>query len=271
MAAILSHPALIETIREVVPLAPAAGRMADIRMWRSRRPRCGDVSTDAALVLAGDAGRPAVSLAGEVAARLGMLPAIDDAAVSGPGFINLTFADDALARLLPRLLAKPAGAGRPAPVPWLVPPGCMDLRDFRFRIQYMHARCASVVRAAAEDPAAGWIGELARIRAGRIASTPTGIRRTLLCELEQGCVLLDPAAPPVDRHRVWRWLGALSEVFEAVWDESGLHATLGLAVRALEQAQADRALVDLALMLATADAVQAGLWCHGMTAAEEIR
>ena len=269
MVAILSHAALAGIVRELVP---AASPLADIRLWRSRGAGRGDVCTDAALVMAAQAGRPASSLAGEVAARLAALPVIAGAVIAGPGFVNVTFADDALARLLPRLLAQPGKNGRPLPEPWHVPPARIDLRDPWFRIQHMHARCRSVARVAAGNASAGWMEALGRaLGTGRIGPAPGGARRALLCELAQGGVLLDPGAPPADLRRISGWLGALADAFEAVWDESGRHAKLVSAVRELEPACADRALLDLALMLATADAAQAGLWRHGMAAAEEIR
>ncbi len=52
----------------------------------------GDVTTNAAMVLAKQAGKPPRAIAGLLAARLGMLPEVTKVEIAGPGFVNLTLA-----------------------------------------------------------------------------------------------------------------------------------------------------------------------------------
>lgn len=59
-----------------------------------RDPSHGDLATNAAMVLAKPAGANPRALAEKIAAELAKLPEVASVAVAGPGFINLTLADD---------------------------------------------------------------------------------------------------------------------------------------------------------------------------------
>ncbi|MFF1354226.1 ArgS-related anticodon-binding protein NrtL [Streptomyces sp. NPDC058297] len=73
------------------------------------RPRpggCGDYSTNVALQLAGPAGRPPRHVAELLSRRLADSPGIAGVEVTGPGFLNLTLADDDPAVLVREILAQ---------------------------------------------------------------------------------------------------------------------------------------------------------------------
>ncbi len=65
-----------------------------------RDPSHGDFATNAAMVLAKPAGRKPRELAEEIAARLGQSDLVVAASVAGPGFVNLTLTQEALASVV---------------------------------------------------------------------------------------------------------------------------------------------------------------------------
>ncbi|MGW4292521.1 arginine--tRNA ligase [Micromonospora chersina] len=89
-------------------LAPAfatvAGGPVDPVVRRSQRA---DFQSDAALALARRLGRPPRAIATEVLERAALADLCSATEVSGPGFLNLTVADDALAGLVSALAADP--------------------------------------------------------------------------------------------------------------------------------------------------------------------
>ncbi|MET8837766.1 arginine--tRNA ligase [Micromonospora sp. NPDC004540] len=89
-------------------LAPAfatvAGGPVDPVVRRSQRA---DFQSDAALALARRLGRPPRAIATEVLERAELVDLCSAAEVSGPGFLNLTVADDALAGLVSALATDP--------------------------------------------------------------------------------------------------------------------------------------------------------------------
>ena len=90
-----------------------AARLASVALERPRRAEFGDYSTNAALLLAPEAGYPPRELAerlGEaLAARLGA--SLDRYEVAGPGFLNLFLADSWLVEALAEVIAAGAGFG----------------------------------------------------------------------------------------------------------------------------------------------------------------
>ena len=228
-----------------------------IRFYPARRPGRGDVSTDAALV----AEQPALPLA----ERLARLPCVLDARVAGRGFINLTYADAALDSILPVLLdgrsldLHPAGAVT-------LPLFAMRRSDPDFMVQYAHARCRSVLRAAAAMPELGWkdAAELAVIAKGWFAAGPP---RALLCRLDHWMRLLEAPERLHDNIRITLFLRHLSVEFDRMWMLSHDDAIM----RLLHPGQPARSLAYLALVLATADVIRSGLGLLGLEAAEEIR
>jgi arginyl-tRNA synthetase len=81
--------AAVETLAKagVFPAAPSVDRIA---VEPPREAGHGDLATNAAMVLAKDAGLKPRDLAGKIAAELEKLPEITKVEIAGPGFINLT-------------------------------------------------------------------------------------------------------------------------------------------------------------------------------------
>ena len=72
---------------------PAEAREAVVSVEPPRDPKHGDLSTNAALVLAKSAGSEPRDLAVQIAQRLAALKHVDSAETAGPGFINLRLGD----------------------------------------------------------------------------------------------------------------------------------------------------------------------------------
>ncbi|WP_405635236.1 DALR anticodon-binding domain-containing protein [Streptomyces sp. NBC_00056] len=79
---------------------------ARVVVERPRPGGCGDYSTNVALQLAGPAGRPPRHVAEVLSRRLCESPGIADVEVTGPGFLNLTLADDDPGSLAREILAR---------------------------------------------------------------------------------------------------------------------------------------------------------------------
>ncbi len=104
---------LSAAIRACLQAAVDAGDLsvavpADIRVERPKQREHGDWSTNVALQLAKQAGRPPREVATLLAARLGEVPGIKSVDVAGPGFLNVVL-DAAAAGELARLIVE-AGA-----------------------------------------------------------------------------------------------------------------------------------------------------------------
>lgn len=107
------------TTMEAAGELPAGLDLSRVTVEPPRDPSHGDVSTNAAMVLAKPAGKPPRALADALVARLRELPEVTAADVAGPGFVNLRVAADWwLARLADVLVAgtdfgkSDMGAGR---------------------------------------------------------------------------------------------------------------------------------------------------------------
>ncbi|MFE5027044.1 ArgS-related anticodon-binding protein NrtL [Streptomyces sp. NPDC056656] len=100
---------------------------ARVVVERPRPGGCGDYSTNVALQLAGPAGRPPRHVAELLSRRLADSPGIAGVEVTGPGFLNLTLADDDPGALARQILARGDGYG------------CGDVlagQRFEFRVPY---------------------------------------------------------------------------------------------------------------------------------------
>ena len=265
MLPILSDLVLREQVRA---LLPEPGRLPDaaaarIRLLPSRLPDHGDIGTDAALLAAQLAGVPGAVFAARLAERLAGPYRVR---VAGPGFIDLTFSQDALDGILPGLLGGALGSPPPRATPMTLPLATMRLRDPDFMVQHAHARCRSVLRAAADMPGLGGHDPafLAGAARGWFVAGPS---RVLLCRLEHWTRLAGtPGSPPGSR-RILLFLRDLGGRFEDVWKVSREHATL----RLLYPADRSRSLANIALVLATAGVIRSGLDLLEVGAAEEIR
>ena len=77
-----------------------------------RDPDRGDLATNAALALAGQARRPPRALAGVIADALARLPGVESAVAAGPGFVNLILDASMRGRIVAAAAAAGAGYGR---------------------------------------------------------------------------------------------------------------------------------------------------------------
>ncbi|MBM3486275.1 MAG: arginine--tRNA ligase [Alphaproteobacteria bacterium] len=90
---------------------PAGLDLARVAVEPPRDPAHGDVSTNAALVLAKNAGQKPRAIAELLAARLGAHPDVAEAAVAGPGFVNLRLRDPFWQAQVPAIVAAGTGYG----------------------------------------------------------------------------------------------------------------------------------------------------------------
>jgi arginyl-tRNA synthetase len=135
-----------------------------------------------------------------------------------------------------------------------------------FYVQYAHARCRSVLRAAAEsmgeeavEPAA-----LARVPLGSLADEA---ELALLRRLGGWPRVVESAALAREPHRIAFFLYDLAADFHMLWHR-------GRDDAALRFLQADRpmeTLARLALVAATAATIRSGLAVMGVAPAEEMR
>src|SRR3569833_3911493 len=85
---------MLARVRAVVaPLAPGAD-LARVIVEPPKDPTHGDMATNAAMVLAKDAGKKPRELAEAIAAALAADEMVVKADIAGPGFINLTLKSD---------------------------------------------------------------------------------------------------------------------------------------------------------------------------------
>ncbi len=102
--------AVVTALRTAVP--DVDDTVADrVEVTPPRDPAHGDMATNAAMVAAKAARQPPAKLAAAIAATLQAIPAIVEATVAGPGFINLRLDPDALRAVLPGVLREGTAYG----------------------------------------------------------------------------------------------------------------------------------------------------------------
>ena len=95
---------VLACLRRLLPELPAES-FAKVNVEPPRDPAHGDMSTNAAMVVAKPAKLVPAKLAAELSAALAALPMVDSAEPAGPGFVNLRLKEDFLRAQVPVVLA----------------------------------------------------------------------------------------------------------------------------------------------------------------------
>ncbi len=135
-----------------------------------------------------------------------------------------------------------------------------------FYVQYAHARCRSVLRAAAE-----MLGEAAT-REGALAAAPLDMldappEHALIRRLAAWPRIVEGAALAREPHRIAFFLYELASDFHMLWNRGKDDATL----RFLQPDRAADTIARLALVAATAVVIRSGLAVLGVAPVEEMR
>jgi arginyl-tRNA synthetase len=135
-----------------------------------------------------------------------------------------------------------------------------------FYVQYAHARCRSVLRAAAEmfDPDLVAPPALAAAPLDSLTADP---ELALIRRLAQWPRLVEAAAQAREPHRIAFFLYDLAADFHMLWNRGKDDATL----RFLLPDQPAETLARLALVAATAVVIRSGLGVMGVEPVEEMR
>jgi arginyl-tRNA synthetase len=135
-----------------------------------------------------------------------------------------------------------------------------------FYVQYAHARCRSVLRAAAEmfDPARVTDAALAEMPLGSLAAEA---ELALIRRLAQWPRTVEAAAQAREPHRIAFFLYDLAADFHMLWNRGKDDATL----RFLLADRPAETLARLALVAATAVVIRSGLAVMGVEPVEEMR
>lgn len=135
-----------------------------------------------------------------------------------------------------------------------------------FYVQYAHARCRSVLRAAAEmfDPASVTDAALAEAPLATLQAEP---ELALIRRIAHWPRVVEGAAQAREPHRIAFFLYDLASDFHMLWNRGKDDSTL----RFLQSGRPEETRARLALVAATAVAIRSGLGVLGVTPVEEMR
>jgi arginyl-tRNA synthetase len=135
-----------------------------------------------------------------------------------------------------------------------------------FYVQYAHARCRSVLRAAAEQYGAAATAD-ATLAHAPLESLEAPEEMALIRRLAAWPRIVQSAAMAKEPHRIAFFLYDLAGDFHMLWNRGKDDSTL----RFLQAERPDDTLARLALVAATAVVVRSGLAVMGVTPVEEMR
>jgi arginyl-tRNA synthetase len=135
-----------------------------------------------------------------------------------------------------------------------------------FYVQYAHARCRSVLRAAAETMGVGMAAPEA-LAAADLSSLGAEAELAVLRRLAAWPRVVESAALAREPHRIAFFLYELAADFHMLWNKGRDDSTL----RFLQADRPAESLARLALVAATAVVIRSGLGVMGVTPVEEMR
>jgi arginyl-tRNA synthetase len=135
-----------------------------------------------------------------------------------------------------------------------------------FYVQYAHARCRSVLRAAAEDGSYGPV-EAAALSTAALDSLSADAEMALVRRLAEWPRMVEAAALAREPHRIAFYLADVAADFHALWNRGRDDA----ALRFLQAEAVDATRARLALVAATAAVIRSGLAVMGVEPVEEMR
>ncbi|MGC9270009.1 arginine--tRNA ligase [Acidiphilium sp.] len=135
-----------------------------------------------------------------------------------------------------------------------------------FYVQYAHARCRSVLRAAAAMPELGDTSD-AGLATTDLATLTAPEELALIRRLASWPRLIESAALAREPHRIGFFLYDLAGDFHALWNAGRTETTL----RFIQTEAPDATRARLALVAATAVVIRSGLAVMGVAPAEEMR
>jgi arginyl-tRNA synthetase len=135
-----------------------------------------------------------------------------------------------------------------------------------FYVQYAHARCRSVLRAAAEMLGASAVAD-AVLAEAPLDSLVADAELALIRRLAQWPRTVEAASQAREPHRIAFFLYDLAADFHMLWNRGKDDATL----RFLQADRPAETLARLALVAATAVTIRSGLAVMGVTPVEEMR
>lgn len=135
-----------------------------------------------------------------------------------------------------------------------------------FYVQYAHARCRSVLRAAAEDGSYGPVDAASLSTAG-LESLSADAEMALVRRLAEWPRMVEAAALAREPHRIAFYLADVAADFHALWNRGRDDA----ALRFLQADALDATRARLALVASTAAVIRSGLAVMGVEPVEEMR
>ncbi len=135
-----------------------------------------------------------------------------------------------------------------------------------FYVQYAHARCRSVLRAAAEDGSYGAV-DAATLSTAALDSLSADAEMALVRRLAEWPRMVEAAALAREPHRIAFYLADVAADFHALWNRGRDDA----ALRFLQAEDVDATRARLALVASTAAVIRSGLAVMGVDPVEEMR
>lgn len=241
---------------------PLAGTFPPIHLDCPRDAVHGDLTLYAAMDLAQQVGKSPLEIAPVLKPYLEAIPEIAEVEIAGAGYINLRLAPAFWRQALGEILDAPTPEVQTAPVS----PPRFSHEDPVFVVQYAHARCASILRYAAEN------GQGADFSAATLAQSPLvpikpGAAFDLVRLMANWPRIRRTASARAEPNRIMLFLVDLAGAFDRFWDMGHDDA----AMRFIQPREPDKTRLNLCLVRAVQIVLAKGMGALGITATEELR